>query len=302
MMTVREGAATSRREEADTFAMTGGPALATKGSLSVRLATTVEEITAAQHLRYRVFYEELAAKPDAAALSSRLDSDAFDPICDHLLVVSKGVPIAGQAIEVEEGELVGTYRLLRQNVANRHGGFYTEAEFDIKPLIARKRGLNFLELGRSCVLKPYRVRPVIELLWQGIWNYVRIYNLDVMLGCASFEGTRPDDHDVALSFMAQHCAAPPEWQVRALPHRYVEMNRLPPSRIDAKAALKEMPPLIKGYLRLGCYIGEGAVIDEQFNTTDVLIILPVSAINARYFSHFGAPDEEPRSGAFPAAA
>jgi putative hemolysin len=302
MMTGREGAAINRRVETEAFAMTGGPLLATKGSLSVRLATTVEEITAAQHLRYRVFYEELAAKPDEAARSNRLDSDAFDPICDHLLVVSKGEPATPDAIEVEDGELVGTYRLLRQNVANRHGGFYTEAEFDIRPLIARKRGLNFLELGRSCVLKPYRVRPVIELLWQGIWNYVRIHDLDVMLGCASLEGTDPQANAVALSFMAQHCAAPPEWRVRALPHRYVEMNRLPPAAIDAKAALKEMPPLIKGYLRLGCYIGDGAVIDEQFNTTDVLIILPVSAINARYFSHFGAPDEEPRPGAFSSAA
>jgi putative hemolysin len=302
MMTVREGAATSRREEAETFGITGGPLLATKGSLSVRLATTVEEITAAQHLRYRVFYEELAAKPDDAARSTRLDSDAFDAICDHLLVVSKGDQVAAEAIEVEDGELVGTYRLLRQNVANRHGGFYTEGEFDIKALIARKRGLNFLELGRSCVLKPYRVRPVIELLWQGIWNYVRIHDLDVMIGCASLEGTNPKEHALAMSFMAQHCAAPPEWRVRALAHRYVEMNRLPPQEVDAKAALKEIPPLIKGYLRLGCYIGEGAVVDEQFNTTDVLIILPVSAINARYFSQFGAPDEEPRPGAFPAGA
>ena len=293
-MTVQEGAAASRREEAEAFVTTGGPLLATKGSLSVRLATTVEEISAAQHLRYRVFYEELAATPDETARTSRLDSDAFDAICDHLLVVSKGEPAAAQAIEVEDGELVGTYRLLRQNVANRHGGFYTEGEFDVTPLIARKRGLNFLELGRSCVLKPFRVRPVIELLWQGIWNYVRIHDLDVMLGCASFEGTDPAEHALPLSFMAQHCSEPPEWRVRALGHRYIEMNRLPPDRIDPKAALRVMPPLIKGYLRLGCYIGEGAVIDEQFNTTDVLIVLPVSAINARYFLHFGAPDEGPR--------
>jgi len=293
-MTGRESVAEIRRDETDSPGMTGGPTLATKGNLSVRLATTVEEITAAQHLRYRVFYEELAAKPDETARSSRLDSDAFDAICDHLLVVAKGEPTSAEAIEVEGGELVGTYRLLRQSVANRHGGFYTEAEFDIKPLLARKPDLDFLELGRSCVLKPYRVRPVIELLWQGIWNYVRIHDLDVMLGCASLEGTDPNEHALALTFMAQYCAAPEEWRVRALPHRYVEMNRLPGERVDAKAALREVPPLIKGYLRLGCYIGEGAVLDEQFNTTDVLIVLPVSAINARYFSHFGAPDEGPR--------
>src|SRR3954453_15896730 len=125
MMTVREGTAMSRHEEPEGFATIGGPLLATRGSLSVRLATTVEEITAAQHLRYRVFYEELAAKPDEAALRSRLDSDAFDAICDHLLVVSKADAMAREAIELEDGDLVGTYRLLRQTVANRHGGFYT---------------------------------------------------------------------------------------------------------------------------------------------------------------------------------
>src|SRR3954452_21460027 len=117
-MTVQEGAAMSRRGAADEFGLPGGPVLATKGGLSVRLATTVEEITAAQHLRYRVFYEELAAKPDEAALRSRLDSDSFDAICDHLLVVAKGEAIAREAIELEDGNLVGTYRLLRQNVAN----------------------------------------------------------------------------------------------------------------------------------------------------------------------------------------
>src|SRR5262245_35128384 len=136
MMTVREGAAARWRGEAESFGVTGGPVLATKGNLTVRLATTVEEIIAAQHLRYRVFYEELAAKPDEAARSNRLDSDDFDPICDHLLVVSKGGPATAEAIDVEDGELVGTYRLLRQNVANRHGGFYTEGEFDIAALIA----------------------------------------------------------------------------------------------------------------------------------------------------------------------
>jgi putative hemolysin len=189
--------------------------------------------------------------------------------------------------------LVGTYRLLRQAVAIANGGFYTASEFDIAPLIARKPSLQFLELGRSCVLKPYRTKPVVELLWQGIWNYVRLHDLDVMLGCASLEGTDPDAHAMPLSFMAQNCAAPDDWKVTALPSRYVEMNRLPREQVDAKSAMKALPPLIKGYLRLGCYIGDGAVVDEQFNTIDVLIVLPVSAIEPRYFAHFGGPDEKP---------
>ncbi|QIG48754.1 GNAT family N-acetyltransferase [Nordella sp. HKS 07] len=270
-----------------------GSVLGTKADLTVRLADGAADIDAAQHLRYRVFYEELEARPDDAAKAARRDADRYDAICDHLLVVRNGAASGPDEIQVGDGELVGTYRLLRQSVAERSGGFYTQDEFDIRPLIERHSGLKFLELGRSCVLKPYRTKPVVELLWQGIWNYVRLYDLDVMLGCASLEGTDPDHHALGLSFMAQNCAAPPEWQVSALPSRKVEMNLLPPSGVDAKRALRILPPLIKGYLRLGCYIGDGAVIDHQFNTIDVLIILPVSAINPRYFSYFGQPDEDP---------
>jgi putative hemolysin len=238
-----------------------------------------------------VFYEELKAEPDAAAAQSRRDADRFDAFCDHLIVV-RGTPEAkcGQ-FAVDDGEMVGTYRLLRQSVAEQNGGFYTQGEFDVAPLLAANPQLKFLELGRSCVLKQYRTKPVVELLWQGIWNYVRQHRLDVMLGCASLEGDDPRAHAPTLDFLARHCAASPAWNVRALPGRYVEMKSNDAAALDAKTALKALPPLIKGYLRLGCYIGEGAVIDRQFNTTDVLIILPVSSINPRYFAHFGQPDE-----------
>lgn len=270
-----------------------GFVLGTKADLTVRLADGAVDVDAAQHLRYRVFYEELEAKPDAKARASRRDADRYDAICDHLLVVRKGVAVGPDEIRVADGEVVGTYRLLRQSVAERTGGFYTQDEFDIAPLIQRHGALKFLELGRSCVLKPYRTKPVVELLWQGIWNYVRLYDLDVMLGCASLEGTDPAHHAMSLSFMAQNSAAPPEWQVSALASRRVEMNILTPDKVDAKRALRLLPPLIKGYLRLGCYIGDGAVIDRQFNTIDVLIILPIAAINPRYFSYFGQPGEDP---------
>ncbi len=148
--------------------------------------------------------------------------------------------------------------------------------------------LRFLELGRSCVLKPFRTKPVVELLWQGIWNYVRAHDLQVMIGCASLEGTDPELHAEALSFLAHTARSPETGASGQLPDRYVEMNRMPHAAIDHKRALRALPPLIKGYLRLGCYIGDGAVIDHQFNTIDVLIVLPVAAINPRYFAHFGA--------------
>lgn len=256
----------------------------------LRQAANANEIVACQRLRYRVFYEERGASAEGELCQGQMDSDRFDAICDHLLVVQTGEPQSPDAITVTDGELIGTYRLLRQEVAEVNGGFYTQGEFDIAPLIRAHPGLRFLELGRSCVLRPFRTKPVVELLWQGIWNYVRAHDMHVMLGCASLDGTEPDAHALALSFLAQ--AAPPaEWNVRALPDRRVEMKRIPTADIDPRRALKDLPPLIKGYLRLGCYIGDGAVIDHQFNTIDVLIILPVSAINARYFAHFGQPND-----------
>lgn len=265
--------------------------LGSKGSLIVRVSRDDPDIHAAQALRYRVFYEELSAKPDAEAIRTKRDSDSFDEICDHLLVIETAQrPDNGMAIRVEDGEVVGTYRLLRQEVAEATRGFYTQEEFDIAPLVRTRVDLKFLELGRSCVLRPYRTKPVVELLWQGIWNYVRLHRLDVMLGCASLEGTDPDKLALPLSFLFHRFRAPEEWRVRAIPQRYVDMDRLSPDKIDEKQAMKALPTLIKGYLRLGAYIGDGAVIDKQFNTTDVLIILPVSSINARYFTHFGFPD------------
>src|SRR5207302_8752202 len=187
--------------------------------------------------------------------------------------------------------VVGTHRLLRQAVAERHGGFYTANEFDIGTLIARHRGLRFLELGRSCVLPPYRNKRTVELLWHGIWSYVLQHRLDVMIGCASLDGTDPDRLAAPLSFLHHFARAPEAWRATALPRRYVEMNRMGKTAIDRKATLRALPPLIKGYLRLGACIGDGAVVDRQFGTTDVFIVLPVSAISTRYIEHFGATAE-----------
>ncbi len=265
--------------------------LGTRNDLCVRLTRSSREVEIAQALRYRVFYEELNAIADEASSELSVDADRFDTFCDHLVVVRQTLKIADERFRVEDGEMVGTYRLLRQSVATENGGFYTQSEFDLAPLLDSKPELNFLELGRSCVIKPFRTKPVVELLWQGIWNYVRLHKLDVMMGCASLEGSNPKAHAPVLDFLARNCAAPAEWNVRALQERYIEMRSQGDEPIDPKTALKMLPPLIKGYLRLGCYIGEGAVVDTQFNTTDVLIILPVSNISPRYFSHFGRPDE-----------
>ncbi|BCP55817.1 hypothetical protein K32_44340 [Kaistia sp. 32K] len=252
------------------------------GSLEVRLATTPREVKKAQKLRYKVFYEEMSAIPDMQAQLSRRDRDGFDKICDHLLVIDHDTRTSAG-----ESAIVGTYRLLRQEVAERHTGFYSANEFDIGALVERHQRLNFLELGRSCVLKPYRTKRTVELLWHGIWSYVRSHKIDVMVGCASLEGTDPDALALPLSFLHHNARAPAEWSVSAIAGRGVPMDRLGEAEIDMKAALKTLPPLIKGYLRLGAYIGDGAVVDRQFGTTDVLIILPVQSISERYVNHYG---------------
>lgn len=260
--------------------------LAEKNGFAARLARSSDDVAAAQRLRHRVFMEEGTAQ--TAANPQGRDADRYDDVCDHLMVVRKG-EARDPAFAVEGGDLVGTYRLIRQDAAGRANGFYTSAEYDLAPLLERKQGLTFLELGRSCVRADMRDQPVAELLWQGIWNYVRKHRIDVMMGCASFDGTNPDDHAEALTFLAHKAAAPDDWRVAALPDRYVEMRRKPLDAIDARNAMRALPPLIKGYVRLGCHVGEGAVIDHAFNSTDVLILLPVAAINPRYFAHFGAP-------------
>lgn len=262
------------------------------GDLEVRLASTRAEIKLAQRLRFQVFYEEMSAVPSRLAQFRRRDEDAYDPICDHLLVVDvSGKERRGHG-RFDLPKVVGTYRVLRQDVAERRLGFYTASEYDIAPLIDAMPGSRFMELGRSCVLPQYRNKRTIELLWHGLWTYVREHHVDVMLGCASFEGVDPHAHAEALSFLHHHAAAPAPWSCRAHSSLHVPMNMLAKDAIDAKAALKAIPPLIKGYLRLGAFIGDGAVIDRQFGTTDVLVILPVERINPRYFEHYGQPDEK----------
>jgi putative hemolysin len=253
------------------------------GSLEVRLAQRKRDIKRAQKLRYKVFYKHGHAIADAATLLARRDKDAFDAICDHLLVIDHAAPPTMRG----EQPVVGTYRLLPQRMADAHHGFYSENEFDLSGLRARHSDLRFLELGRSCVLPAYRTKRTVELLWQGIWAYVQRHRIDVMIGCASLEGTDPDRLAIPLSYLHHHARAQGAWHAAAQPARAVSMNRIAPDRLDQRAALRMLPPLIKGYLRVGALVGEGAVIDHQFGTTDVLIVMPVSQIAERYRSHFG---------------
>src|SRR5690606_11834331 len=225
----------------------------------------------------------MAAEPSPEMAQLGLDFDQFDRLCDHLMVFDRNRPEGEQA--------VGTYRLLRREVAALHGGFYSSSEYDLQPMLdfVGPRG-GLLELGRSCVHREYRTNATIQLLWRGISTYIADHGISFMFGCASFPGTNPQDHALALSYLHAHHLPPPEWRVRALPERYVPMDLLPADQINPRAALHALPPLIKGYLRLGAYIGDGAVIDQQFGTTDVFILLPVERIAPKYQNRF-SPDE-----------
>jgi len=253
------------------------------GPLEVRLAQNAADIDAAQALRYRIFYEKMGARPLPGMESERRDRDQFDQICDHLLVLDHS---RGAGLDA----VVGTYRLIRRDAAARLGAFYSAAEYDIGPLIAYPG--EILELGRSCVDAGYRARPVMQLLWSGIAAYVFHYEIALMFGCASLPGIDPDALAVPLSYLYHHHLAPPALRARALPERYVEMRRLDAPAIDPMRTLAILPPLIKGYLRLGGFVGDGAVIDEQFNTTDVCIVVKTDLVTEKYTRHYERQSKE----------
>ena len=245
--------------------------------IQVRLTDDPDEIRAAQALRYKVFYEEYGAKPNEEMLREKRDIDDYDDITDHLVVIDQDLP---------EGpdQIVGTYRLLRREVAEKHGQFYTSDEYNIQPLLDSEKDL--LELGRSCVLPNYRTRPVLQKLWEGIAHYVADHNIGLMFGCASLHGTDVDALSEQLSYLHHYHRAPDNICPKAVDDRYVDMNIHAKEDLDAKAVFISMPPLIKGYIRLGAHIGDGAVIDHQFNTTDVCIVMPSAAVKEKYVKHY----------------
>lgn len=247
------------------------------GSLEVTLASTPDQIERAQRLRYNVFFKEMGGHPTVDAARLERDFDDFDACCDHLLVLEHNVTHG-------EPSVVGTYRLLRGRAMQKIGRFYSESEFDITNIRARKT--EVLELGRSCVDREYRNRAVVQLLWRGIGQYVALHEIQFLFGCGSLLGADPKLHDIALSYLYHYHLAPPDVCVRALPQRYVEMNVLPKASFDPKEAFNNLPALVKGYLRAGSYVGDGAVVDEQCNTTDIAILLQLDRIKDKYVQRY----------------
>jgi len=240
--------------------------------VEVRLARDEAEIIDSQALRYRVFYEEMGATPSRRIQGRRLDRDAWDPACKHLLALA-------------DGEVVGTYRLIDRTAAERVGGFYSASEFDIAPLL-RQPG-NILELGRSCVDPRWRNRGTLQLLWQGLAAHIVDNDIGLLFGCASLPGTDIAALAPQLAYLRANHLAPEALRATALPHRAADIPT-DAAAGDPRRILQALPPLLKGYLRAGASIGGGAVIDHEFNTVDVLVALPTEAITARYQRRYDA--------------
>ena len=256
------------------------------GPYEIRIAAGERELRSAQKLRYTVFYEEGGALANGAVARARRDICPFDAICDHLIVVDVE---ARTAAGDRKPLVVGTYRLLRREVADAHHGFYSQSEFDMRPLLERRPDTRFLELGRSCVDAAYRSKRVIELLWRGLWLYAKRYEIDALIGCASLPGTDVEALRLPLSFLRHYAQADAAWQVGAWPHCEAPFTPIPKDTVDVRRAIAALPPLLKAYLRTGARFGAQAVFDYQFGTTDVFAIMPMGDIEQRYIVHYGEP-------------
>ena len=249
--------------------------LVAAGRFRARLADSEQDIEAAQRLRYRVFVEEMGAKASPADRAARRETDAFDAFCDHLILEDES-----RETRDPRDRVVGVYRLLRGSVARANGGFYTATEFDLAPL--ENHSSETLELGRSCVDAAYRGGAAMQLLWMALAQYIDLHELGLLFGCASFHGTEMAPLAMPLAYLHHHHLAPEALRARVLPEHYNSLDLLPEEALDRRAAMRAIPALIKGYLRLNGFVGEGAYIDRAFNTVDVCLIMETSRIAERY--------------------
>ena len=246
----------------------GGMARAEIAQFTVRLATSPEELRAAQRLRYDVFVRELGGGGALVDHAQRLEQDRFDPFVDHMILTDE-----------RTGQVVGAYRLLRETAAREAGGFYSGCEYDLEPITGSGRRL--LELGRSCLHRDYRGGMAMYHLWNGLAAYIARHRIDLLFGVASFRGTDIDALAQPLSLLHHRHLAPPDLRLRARTDAFQAMDLIPEKDLDRRRAMLQVPALIKAYLRLGGFVGEGAFVDHEFNTTDVCLILDTARINPR---------------------
>ena len=234
----------------------------------VDLAKDAADIRAAQRVRYLVFVQELGGNGAGVDHAQRLEKDRFDAFADHLLLRDLAVPGA---------PVVGVYRLMGMGAAAAAGQFYSEDEYDLTRL--RQGGRQLLELGRSCLLPPYRGGTALHAMWNGLAAFVMRHRAEILFGTASFHGTDLAALREPLSWLYHRHLAPADLRVRARHKHCVAMNRIPAAEINALSAVRALPGLIKAYLRLGGYVGDGAFVDRAFNTTDVCLVMDTARLN-----------------------
>lgn len=234
----------------------------------ISLAANVDDIRMAQRLRYDVFVSELGSDGSLIDHDLQLEQDRFDPFVDHMLLHDDAA-----------GDVVGVYRLMRPDMALAAGQYYSQDEYDLSPLL--RSGGKLLELGRSCLRPEYRGGTAMFYLWNALAQYVFDHQIELMFGVASFHGTNVAELAAPLSLLHHRHLAPETLRVRAIGETVQSMNLIPEAELDRRAAMIQVPALIKAYLRLGGVVGEGAFVDHEFNTTDVCLILGTANMNKR---------------------
>ncbi len=244
---------------------------------TLKMADNEAELVAAQRLRYRVFVQEMGAKLDPRSMTAELEQDRFDPFFDHLILLDNRVADPMEAV-------VGVYRLLRSQVAQSGVGFYGDSEFDLSKI--HGSGRSAVELGRSCVAPAHRGGLALHLLWNGVADYVLDHQIEILFGTASFGGARPETLAHALSHLYHSHLAPEDLRVPVHPEHGFAMNILRSEQVDRLLAVRQIPPLIKSYLRLGGFVGDGAYVDRGFNTIDVCVLLDTKRMSAQNLSRY----------------
>ena len=243
--------------------------------LTLTLAEREDDRLGAERLRYEVFVEELGGDGELVDHQGRFERDVFDPEYDHLVLIDERRDRA--ALD----HVVGVYRLMPGDRATR---FYSEDEYNL--CVLRATGRRLLELGRSCVRDGYRNGVALHMLWTGLADYTRARDIEILFGVASLHGTDIETLANPLSLLHHRHLAPEALRVRAQDEVYQNMNLKPADQIDRVAAMRAMPALIKSYLKLGGFVGDGAFVDHAFNTTDVCLVIDVAAMSpalrARY--------------------
>ena len=250
----------------------------------VRLVRNKDERRQVRQLRYDVYVEEEGAAATEEQKQLREEYDEFDRYAAYMGVFHKGV-------------LVGTYRIITREAAEKMGGFYTETEFNISK-IKKVKG-KIAEMSRACVRKDYRENSlVMRMLWMGLGGYIAKNKISLLFGMVSWVGTKPVESAHALSYLYYKHLAPLSLRPTVLVDqladnidpRLARMNILPEAFVDEELAWKQMTPMAKGYLRLGGTFGKGVFIHEEFNDYSICLVLQTKNIAAAYQKHFAGSE------------